>query len=182
MKRAVSLLCAMIMIFALLASCTGKTPDVIESEAKLVTLDDINWSIPITIEATGETVTYTMEQALKHDRAKTYISAYQLIGDNGAGNNAPQVATFILEGVLFKDVLADLGVTECSSVTVTHNALSTPFEYDHDIVWSDNTIVGWIQNKNQIVEDSGPTYVAFGSKDAGVHDFCHSIKEIIVHP
>ena len=182
MKRAVSLLCAMIMIFALLASCTGKTPDVIESEAKMVTLDDVNWSIPITIEATGETVTYTMEQAQKHDLAKTYISAYQLIGDNSAGNNAPQVATFILEGVLFKDVLADLGVTECSSVTVTHNALSTPFEYDHDIVWSDNTVIGWIQNKNQIVEDSAPSYVAFGSKDGGVHDFCHSIKNIVIHP
>ena len=180
MKRAVSLLCAMIMIFALLASCTGKTPDVIESEAKMVTLDDVNWSIPITIEATGETVTYTMEMAQKHDLAKTYISAYQY--ENAEAQGAPQVATFILEGVLFKDVLADLGVTECSSVTVTHNALSTPFEYDHDIVWSDNTIVGWIQNKNQIVEDSGPTYVAFGSKDAGVHDFCHSIKEIIIHP
>ena len=103
MKRVVSILCTAIMIFALLASCTGKTPDVIASEAKLVTLDDINWSIPITIEATGETVTYTMEQALKHDRAKTYISAYQAVGDNAVGGNAPQVATFILEGVLFKD-------------------------------------------------------------------------------
>ena len=182
MKKGLSLLCALFMVFALLASCTGKTPDVIESEAAMVTLDDINWSIPITIEATGETVTYTMEQAKAHPLAKTYISAYQAVGDNSVGNNAPQVATLILEGVLFKDVLADLGVTECSSVTVAHNAISTPFEYEKDIVWSDNTVVGWIQNKNMIVEDSAPSYVAFGSKDAGVHDFCHSIKEIIIHP
>ena len=182
MKRALSILCAMIMFFALLASCTGKTPDVIESEANLVTLDDINWSIPITIEATGETVTYTMEQAKKHDLAKAYISAYQAVGDNAVGGNAPQVATFILQGVCFKDVLADLGVTECSSVTVTHNAISTPFEYDQDVVWSDDTVVGWIQNKTMVVEDSAPSYVAFGSKLGGVHDFCHSIKEIIIHP
>ena len=181
-KRTISLLCALIMVFALLASCTGKTPDVIESEAAMMSLDDVNWSIPIVIEATGETVTYTMEQAKTHALAKTYISAYQAVGDNEAGNNAPQVATFIFEGVLFKDVLADIGVTECSSVTVTHNAISTPFEYDKDIVWSDNTVVGWIQNKTMIVEDSAPSYVAFGSKDGGVHDFCHSIKEIIIHP
>jgi hypothetical protein len=172
----------MILLFisALFAGCAGKTPDVIESEAKLVTLDDLNWSIPITIEATGETVTYTMEMAQKHDLAKTYISAYQY--ENAQAQGAPQVTTLILEGVRFKDVLADLGVTECSSVTVTHNALSTPFEYDHDIVWSDNTVIGWIQNKNQIVEDSAPSYVAFGSKDGGVHDFCHSIKNIVIHP
>jgi len=182
MKRFVSLVCAVLMIAALLASCTGKTPDVIESEANLVTLDDVNWSIPIIIEATGETVTYTMDQAKAHDLAKTYISAYQLVGDNSAGANAPQVATFILQGVLFKDVLADIGVTECSSITVTHNALPNPFEYDHDIVWGDNTVLGWIQNKKEIVEDSAPTYVAFGSKDAGVHDFCHSVKDITIHP
>ena len=60
MKRTLSLLCAVLMIFVLLASCTGKTPDVLESEANMMTLDDVNWSIPIIIEATGETVTYTM--------------------------------------------------------------------------------------------------------------------------
>ena len=181
MKRVVSLLCAAIMIFALLASCTGKTPDVIESEANMVTLDDINWSIPITIEATGETVTYTMEMAQKHDLAKTYISAYQY--ENASAMDAPQVATFILEGVRFKDVLADIGVTECSSVSVHHSAANRGvYEYDHDLVWSDNTLSGWIQNKTMVVEDSAPSYVAFGSKDGGVHDFCHSIKEIIIHP
>ena len=181
MKRTLSLLCAVLMIFALLASCTGKTPDVLESEANMMTLDDVNWSIPIIIEATGETVTYTMEQAKTHDLAKTYISAYQY--ENADAQDAPQVTTLILEGVCFKDVLADLGVTECSSVTVTHNAANRgPYEYDHDIVWSDNTLIGWIQNKTQIVEDSAPSYVAFGSKDAGVHDFCHSIKDITIHP
>ena len=181
MKRFVSLVCAVLMIAALFVSCTGKTPDVIESEANMMTLDDVNWSIPIIIEATGETVTYTMEQAKTHDLAKTYISAYQY--ENADAQGAPQVTTLILEGVCFKDVLADIGVTECSSVTVTHNAANRgPYEYDHDIVWSDNTLIGWIQNKNMIVEDSAPSYVAFGSKDAGVHDFCHSIKDITIHP
>ena len=180
MKRFVSLICAVLMIAALFVSCTGKTPDVIESEANLVTLDDINWSIPIIIEATGETVTYTMDQAKAHDLAKTYISAYQFENESAMG--AAQVTTLVFEGVCFKDVLADIGVTECSSITVTHNALPNPFEYDHDIVWGDNTVLGWIQNKTMIVEDSAPTYVAFGSKDAGVHDFCHSVKDITIHP
>ena len=181
MKRIAALILLLGLFCCLFGSCTGKTPDVIESEAKLVTLDDINWSIPITIEATGETVTYTMEMAQKHDLAKTYISAYQY--ENAEAQGAPQVTTLILEGVLFKDVLADLGVTECSSVSVAHNAADRGvYEYDHDIVWSDNTVIGWIQNKNQIVEDSAPSYVAFGSKDGGVHDFCHSIKNIVIHP
>ncbi len=181
MKRVFALILLLGLFCCLFGSCTGKTPDVIESEAKLVTLDDVNWSIPITIEATGETVTYTMEMAKKHDLAKTYISAYQY--ENAEAQGAPQVTTLILEGVLFKDVLADLGVTECSSVSVAHNAADRGvYEYGHDIVWSDNTVIGWIQNKNQIVEDSAPSYVAFGSKDGGVHDFCHSIKNIVIHP
>ena len=181
MKRIAALILLLGLACCLLGSCTGKTPDVIESEAKMMTLDDVNWSIPITIEATGETVTYTMEQAKKHDLAKTYISAYQY--ENADAQGAPQVTTLILEGVRFKDVLADLGVTQCSSVSVPHNAENRGvYEYDEEIVWSDDTIVGWIQNKNQIVEDSAPSYVAFGSKLGGVHDFCHSIKEIIIHP
>ena len=180
MKRIAALLLLVGMLCCLFGSCTGKTPDVIESEAKMFTLDDVNWSIPIIIEATGETVTYTMDQATKHDLAKTYISAYQY--ENAQAQGAPQVTTLILEGVRFKDVLADLGITECSSITVTHNNMPDLFEYDHDVVWSDNTLIGWIQNKTMVVEDSAPSYVAFGSKDAGVHDFCHSIKDITIHP
>ena len=180
MKRTLSLLCAVLMIFALLASCTGKTPDVLESEANMMTLDDVNWSIPIIIEATGETVTYTMDQAKAHDLAKTYISAYQFENESAMG--AAQVTTLVFEGVCFKDVLADIGVTECSSITVTHNNRPDLYEYDKDLVWSDDTILGWIQNKTMIVEDSAPSYVAFGAKDAGVHDFCHSVKDITIHP
>ena len=180
MKRIAALILLLGLFCCLLGSCTGKTPDVIESEAAMVTLDDVNWSIPIVIEATGETVTYTIEQAKAHPLAKTYISAYQF--ENAQAQGAPQVTTLILEGVLFKDVLADIGVTECSSITITHNNMPNTFEYDKDIVWSDNTVIGWIQNKTMIVEDSAPSYVAFGSKDAGVHDFCHSIKEITIHP
>jgi len=180
MKRFVSLICAVLMIAALLASCTGKTPDVLESEANMMTLDDVNWSIPIIIEATGETVTYTMDQAKAHDLAKTYISAYQFENESAMG--AAQVTTLVFEGVCFKDVLADIGVTECSSITVTHNNRPDLYEYDKDLVWSDDTILGWIQNKTMIVEDSAPSYVAFGAKDAGVHDFCHSVKDITIHP
>ncbi len=179
MKKAASLMLLAALLLCLFGACTSKTPDVVESEAKNVTLDDVNWQIPITIEATGETVTYTMDQAKAHDLAKTYISAYQFTGDNGDGS--PQVTTMILQGVRFSDVLSDLGVTECTGVTVTHNNIDDLFEYDEKIVWSDDTLIGWIQNMNLVVEDSAPSYVAFGSKDAGVRDFCHSVKAITIH-
>ncbi len=180
MKKILAILCVVAMLTALFGACTSKTPDVVASEAANKTLDDITWSIPIIIEATGETVTYTMDQAKAHDLAKTYISAYQF--ENKDAQGSPQVTTLILQGVLFSDVLADIGVTECSGITVTHNNMPNVFEYDEDIVWSENTLVGWIQNMTMVVEDSAPSYVAFGSKDAGVHDFCHSIKDITIHP
>lgn len=180
MKRVISVLCILVMLTAIFGACTSKTPDVVQSEAQNVTLDDVNWSIPIIIEATGETVTYTMDQAKAHELAKTYISAYQL--ENEAVQGSPQVATLILQGVRFSDVLADLGITECSGVTVTHNTLPDIFEYDEDIVWSENTLIGWIQNMTMVVAGSAPSYVAFGSKEGGVHDYCHSIKDITIHP
>ena len=180
MKRIAALILLLGLFCCLLGSCTGKTPDVIESEAKMMTLDDVNWSIPIVIEATGETVTYTIEQAKAHPLAKTYISAYQY--ENASAMGAAQVTTLVFEGVMFMDVLADIGVTECSSITVSHNNLPDLYEFDQDLVWSDDTILGWIQNKTMVVEDSAPSYVAFGSKGGGVHDFCHSVKEIVIHP
>ena len=180
MKKLVSLLLLALLLTVFFGGCTSKTPDVVESEKNNVTLEDLDWAIPITIEATGESVTYTMAQAKAHELAKTYISAYQFTGDNGDGS--PQVTTMILQGVRFSDVLADLGVTACSGITVIHNNIADPFEFDEKIVWSDDTLIGWIQNLNMVVEDSAPSYVAFGSKEAGVHDFCHSVKAITIHP
>lgn len=180
MKRVISVVLLAMMLCAMFASCTGTTPDQLEAEKKAMTLDELDWSIPIVIEATGETVTYTLAQAEAHELTKTYISAYQF--ENAQAQGAPQVTTLILEGVKFADVLTEIGVTDFSSITVEHNNMPDLFEFDKEISLGDGTIIGWIQNKTLVVEDSYPTYVAFGSDKGGVHDFCHSIKQITVHP
>ena len=180
MKRIISVVLLAMMLCAIFASCTGTTPDQLEAQKKEMTLEELDWSIPIVIEETGETVTYTLAQAEAHELTKTYISVYQF--ENEKAQGAPQVTTMILEGVIFKEVLEEIGVADCSSITVEHNNMPDLFEYDKDIVYSDNTLIGWIQNKTLVVEDSYPSYVALGSKDAGVHEFCHSIKQITIHP
>ena len=76
MKRIISVILLAMMLCAIFAGCTGKTPDQLEAEKKSITLEELDWSIPIVIEATGETVTYTMAQAEAHELTKTYISAY----------------------------------------------------------------------------------------------------------
>ena len=177
MRRILSILLLIALTAALMMGCTSKTPDVVESEAKDVKLEDVNWTVPITIEATGETKDYTIDMAKAHDLAKAYISAYP---GYGQAYDAPQVTTFILEGVRFSDVLADLGVSDCSGITVMHSK-GDAYEYDKDLVFDEATVLGWIQNKNQIVAASEPTYVGFGAKEGGVHDFCSSVQSIIVH-
>jgi len=179
MKKLTTVLLLTCMVMAMLASCTGTTPDAAAKAETEMTLDAVNWSVPITIEATGETVTYTMEQAKAHDLTKTYISAYQF--ENKDAQGAPQVCSLILEGVKFSDVLADIGVTEFSSITCEHNNMDNLFEYDYDVAINDGTVIGWIQNKKEVIEDSYPSYCAFGSSEAGVHDYCHSLKSITIH-
>ena len=177
MRRLLSVLFLLTFVASMLVGCTSKTPDVVESEAKDVKLEDVNWTISVVVEATGETKDYTMDMAKQHELAKTYISAYP---GYGQAYDAPQVSTFILEGVLFSDVLADLGVTDCSSITVEHSK-GDLYEYDKELVFDGGTVLGWIQNKNQIVAASEPTYVGFGAKAGGVHDFCSSVKTITIH-
>ena len=178
MRRILSILLLAAMLSLMLLGCTSKTPDVVESEAKEVKLEDVNWTIPITIEATGETKDYTIDMAKQHELTKTYVSGYT---GYGQAYDAPQVSTFILEGVLFSEVLADLGVTDCSGITINHSN-GDIYEYDKELVLDAGTVLGWIQNKSQIVAASEPTYVGFGAKEGGVHDFCHSIKDITIHP
>ena len=176
MRRILSVLMLTLILAAMLLSCTSKTPDVVESEAKDIKLEDVNWTVPITVEASGETKDYTLDMAKAHELTKIYVSGY--IGYAQA--ESPQVSTFILEGVLFSDVLTEIGVSECTSVTVTHSN-GDVYEYDKDIVYDAGTVIGWIQNKNQVVANSEPTYVAFGAQKGGVHDFCSSIQSIVVH-
>ena len=180
MKKLIAALMLFALFTAMLGSCVSKTPDVVNSEAKNVSLEDVTWSIPVEIDG-AESTTYTIEQAKTHELAKTYAS-YRAMAS--ADRTEPQVTTAIFEGVLFRDFLADIGYPEAQSVTVYHTNTSyytDPFEYDYDLIHSDNSVLAWIQNKTEVINGS-TSYVAFASKDGGVNDVCHSIAKIVVHP
>lgn len=178
MKRFLSVIFILAFSAALLVSC-GTTPDVTASEAANVTLEDVNWTIPITIESTGETVNYTIDMAKAHELTKIYASIRQF--ENAAAQGAGQVTTMILEGVKFQDVLDEIGASDAESITVYHNNTDTVYDFDSDIIHADETVLGWIQNKTEIVDNSAPSYVAFGANAAAADDFVHSVKSITIH-
>ena len=179
MKRIPLLLMILLFISALFAGCTGKTPDVIESEAQMISLDNLDWSIPVEIDG-GESTTYTLAQAKAHKIVKIYCS-YRYVST--APDTNPQVTTAIFEGVRFSDFLADIGYPEASSVTIYHTNTTyyPPFEFGYDLIHDDESIITWIQNKKELIKDSD-SHVGFAAAKGGVNDMCHSIARIVVHP
>lgn len=180
MKKLIAVLLLAALSLAVFSGCTSKTPDVVASEAANVTVENVTWSIPVEIDGADAT-TYTIEQAKAHDLAKTYASFRYMATE---ADPTPQVTTAIFEGVLFREFLADIGYPEAQSVSIYHTNTSyykVPFEFDYDMIHSDNSLLAWIQNKNDVIKNS-ETHVAFASKDGGVNDVCHSIAKIVVHP
>ena len=179
MKRIPLLLMILLLTLTLFAGCTGKTPDVIESEAAMLSLDKLDWSIPVEIDGASST-TYTLSQAKNHELVKIYCS-FRYASTTPTSN--PQVTTAIFEGVRFSDFLADIGYPEASSVTIYHTNTNyyAPFEFDYDLIHDPGSIITWIQNKKEIIKDSD-SHVGFASEQGGVEDMCHSIAKIVVHP
>lgn len=164
---------------ALFVSC-GTTPDVVKAAEEDVTIEELNWSIPIEIDG-GESVTYTIDQAKAHELTKIFASYRQLHDDSNNVN--PQVTTAIFEGVIFQSVLDDIGYPDADSITVYHSDTDyySPFEYDSDIIHDEETIITWIQNKTTVIANSD-TYVGFASAKGGVDDLCLSVVKIVIHP
>ena len=179
MKRILSLALLLLFLIPLFSACTGKTPDVIESEAQMVTLDNLDWTIPVEIDGASPT-SYSLSQAKEHELVKIYCS-FRYASTTPTSN--PQVTTAIFEGVRFSDFLADIGYPEASSVTIHHTntAYYPPFEFDYDMIHHEGSIITWIQNKKEIIKDSD-SHVGFASEIGGVEDMCHSIAKIVVHP
>ena len=180
MKRVSLFLMILLLTLALFAGCTGKTPDVLESEKNAkVTLENLDWSIPVEIDGGGSTV-YTLAQAKAHDMVKIYCS-YRFVPRSS--NTAPQVTTAIFEGIRFSDFLADIGCPDAQSVTIYHTneAYYQPFEFGREIINDPESIITWIQNKREVIAESD-SYVGFAAANAGVDDMCHSISRIVVHP
>lgn len=179
MKRISAFFLVVMLMSALFVSC-GTTPDVTQAAAAAVTIEELDWSIPIEIDG-GESVTYTIDQAKAHELTKIYASYRQLHDDTKTVN--PQVTTAIFEGVLFQTVLDDIGYPDAKSVTVYHTDTEyyKPFEYDSDIIHSEDTIIAWIQNKTSVIANSD-TYVGFAAAQGGVDDLCLSVSKIVIHP
>ena len=179
MKRMIASVMLIALLAALFCGCTSKTPDVVASEAKEVSVEEVTWSIPVEIEG-GDSLTYTIEDAKKHELSKTYVSFRYMATES---DPTPQVATAIFEGVKVSEFLEDIGCPNATSLEVYHTHTSyytEPFVYDEELIHSDGSLLSWIQNKKDVIKNS-TSFVAFTAKDGGVDDVCHSIAKIVVH-
>ena len=142
-------------------------------------IEEIEWSVPITVEATGEIRTYTVEDAKNRELVKTYAS---LMSASHSDGPAPVQISIALEGVLFTDVLEDIGVEDCRSVTVT-DGQGKSREYSAEDIETINPIFGWIMNKTTGVTDSEPYYVVFGfsAQYGAEYGMTAPIQSIVIH-
>lgn len=180
MKKLYSLILLFAILTTLFAGCTGSTPDEVLEASTAISIDEVDFKIPVEIEG-GESTTYTIDQAKEHELTKIYCSFRYAATES---DPTPQVTTAIFEGVKVKDFLADIGCPDAKSLTIYHtntNYYTVPFEYGEELIQSDETILAWIQNKTEILKNS-TTFVGFAAKDGGVNDFCSSISKIVVHP
>lgn len=180
MKKLYAVILLLAISTTLFAGCTGATPDEVLEAATDITVDEVDWSIPVEIDG-GESTTYTIAQAKEHELTKIYCSFRYAATESV---DSPQVTTAIFEGVKVKDFLADIGYPDAKALTVYHSHTSyysVPFEYGEEIVQDDESILTWIQNKTEIIKNSS-TFVGFAAAKGGVNDFCSSISKIVVHP
>lgn len=180
MKKLYAVILLLAILTALFAGCTGATPDEVLEASTAISVEDVNWTIPVEIDG-GESTTYTIAQAKEHELTKTYCSFRYAATESV---DSPQVTTAIFEGVKVKDFLADIGYPDAKGLTVYHSHTDyykVPFEYGEELIQDDGTVLAWIQNKTEIIKNSS-TFVAFAATNGGVNDFCSSITKIVVHP
>jgi len=125
MKKIALLLMAALMVFAL--ACAGpKTPEVEGSEIP-------EWSFTI-VTAEGEKV-FTSVDAAKLEIVTLEVTT---VKDDVE-------STDVYVGVRLVDILAAVGVTDCSSVTVV---ASDDYEvaYERDVALANDTILAWERN------------------------------------
>lgn len=118
---------AIIMAVAALLLIAGCAP---KAEAKEIP----QWSLKV--EGVDGTAEFTSKDAvqLKQQEMETAVK-------NKKGEEIKDTYT----GVLLKDVLTAMGVTELSSLTI-EAADGYSAEYDSDTAYADNVIVGWLKN------------------------------------
>lgn len=169
MKRLVPVLLLVAMLACLFAACE-ETPG---TEAAPTNIEDVKW----TIEVEGATKTsYSIDEAKTHDLTKAYVSGYN---NSTAAQGAPQITTRRWDGVKVSDFLADVGVTDYTSLTFV-DASGTTLEIEKKICDNDGSVLAWVESKNSVIPES-TTYVAFGSAVGGKYDIVYSLTKVIVN-
>lgn len=164
MKKITAIALLMCFICILACSC-GKTPDVAAEESKVTSPDQIEWKFAI--EGVDGVTEYTKAQAEQHELTKVYCS----LDVSGSGDVTVFPTTMIIEGVLFSDFLADIGMSDATSCTYSGYSLlwkeDQSFTIDQETMNADDLVIGWIVNKTDAMVDS-ETYVGVNSGDVMV--------------
>jgi len=180
MKRIIALLSVIITLFFLLTSCTGTTPDVAATQEE-VTLENLDWSI--TLEGCDRDA-YTLTDAKAHDLTKGTVSMLLMKRDCSPQNIEAVMNSMIIEGVSFKEFLADVGRSDATEVSFSGKDVfgaefsytMTPEEFN-----AEKTVIGWIANKKETLVGS-ENYVGIFDGSSSLKDFgnCLSVDHIIV--
>ena len=182
-KSLASLLVLCMMLVAIFASCTGKTPDVIAAEqAATVSLDTITW----TLEVEGaEKAEYTRADAEAHDLSHMIVSMYCQYEEGPDGNGiAGTTKSFRLDGITMAEFLADVGASNATSVTYygkSYDDTDVVFTIEGDLLQSSDVMIGWIMNKENILPNFSQTYVGvFGASTMTDFTSCCSVSKIVI--
>jgi len=178
-KKIITFLLLVIMLCTMLVSCTGTTPDVAATENEITDLSQVNWTLPI---EGASTTSYTLADAQKHELSK-FITGV-IVSDSNPEMGLARIS-LIIEGVLMKEMVADLGLEGASGATVEAlDALKKPvtFELTAEDLTSDYCMIGWICNKKKPLPDT-ESYVGIFFLDdyKGEGDSCCSLNKIIFH-
>ncbi len=180
MKRITSALILAVLVLSLLASCTGKTPDVIASEAAAaVNLDNMTWTIPV---EGADVTSYSRAEADKHtlSRVISSISKHTENDPNGVGSFTTSV---LVEGITLQEFLADIGASGASRVTVIgKDPYGEPMEFtiEGDLLSNEKILIAWIRNKTELLYDS-ETYVGVFPDNSVLNcPYCPSVEKIVI--
>jgi len=178
-KSLTALLLLVCMMAAMLASCTGTTPDVAATEDVITDLADVNWTLPVEGASASS---YTMAEAQAHDLSKFIVSMMRSSNDV---NMAFSRISMIMEGCLLKEMVADLGMESASGATVeAYNVSMEPitFELTAEDLTADYCLIGWICNKKEPLPDT-ESYVGifFNDDYKGEGESSCYLSKIIFH-
>ena len=184
MRRSVfAVLAAVMLLVSVFASCTGKTPDVIEKEqAALISLDTVTWSLAV---EGAEKTSYSRSEAEAHPLSHMIVSMYCQYETGPDGNGiAGTTKSFRLDGITLKEFLADVGASNASKVTYygkSYDDTDVVFTIEGDLLQSDEVMIGWIMNKTEIIPNFTKTYVGvFGSSSLRDFTSCCSVSKIVI--